>query len=83
LRDVECLQCSAKAIRELDCVVIRPEVDEERAWVVANHVIVDRRHLDPVVTKRRDERIELARKGDEISGDRRLAAPPQRLPLGV
>jgi len=41
--------------------IIRPEVDEERAGLVIEHVIMDRRDLDAIVAQGFDERIHLAR----------------------
>jgi hypothetical protein len=67
-RHVDGLERRAKAIRELHGVIVSPEVNEKRARLFADHVVMDGGHLDPIVAQRRDERIEFARY-------RRLAPP--------
>jgi hypothetical protein len=49
-------------LRPLRGLVIGPEVDEERAGLVVEHVIVDRRDFDPAVAQRLDERVDLDRR---------------------
>jgi hypothetical protein len=57
-RDVDSLERRTKAIRELHGVIVGPEVNEKRARLFADHVIVDGGHLDPIVPQRRDKRIQ-------------------------
>ena len=67
------VKSGAKSLSQFHGVVVGPEMNEERAGLVVEHVIVDGGHLDAVVAQGFDERIDLARQRHEIAGDRRLA----------
>jgi hypothetical protein len=58
---------------QLHSVVTGPKVDEERAGLVVEHVIVDGGDLDAVVPQGLDERIGFAGERHEIARDRCLA----------
>src|SRR5215510_8015789 len=67
------VQGGLQATRELDRIVVRPEVHVEQPRGVAQAVIVQRRRLDTVLPKRLGDAIHLTGDEDEIAGDRRLA----------
>src|SRR6476659_4383795 len=73
-RSMNRIESGPQPLRELHRVVVSPKVNEERARLLADHVIVDRGHLDPVVTERGNQRVYFVRQRNEVSGNRRLAA---------
>src|SRR5947209_6324217 len=65
---------SAQPPGELDGIVVRPEVHEEKPGLLVQHVAVNRRDLDAVRTQGLDDRVDLVGGEHEIAGDRSLAA---------
>ena len=61
-------------MRELDRVIVRPEVKEEKPRLFSQHMAVDGRHLDAVRTQRLDDGIYFVAGQDEVTGDRCLVA---------
>src|SRR5215207_6273665 len=47
---------------------------EEQAWLLVEHVAVQRGYLDPVASQRPDNGIDLVGRQNEVAGNRRLAA---------
>src|SRR5271166_2641682 len=56
------IEAGPEPLGQFHRVVVGPEVDEECAGLVVEHVIVDRRDLDAVVPQGFDQRIDLAGK---------------------
>src|SRR5688572_21603915 len=54
-------------------VIVGPEMHEEQARLVVEHVVVQRRHVDPVRVQRLDDWIDLVLGEYEVAGDRGLA----------
>ena len=75
LLDVDLVESSAQALGELLRVIIGPEVHEEKARLLIQHVAVQCGHLDAIVTQRFEDRIDLLSSQHKITGDRCLAAP--------
>src|ERR671933_905694 len=65
----------AKPLGELLRIVVRPEMHEEEARLLAEHVVVQGRDLDAVLAKRAEHRVHLVGREHEIARDGRLAAP--------
>jgi hypothetical protein len=59
--DVNGVEGGPESRSEFHGVIVRPEVDEEGAGFVIEHVIVDRRDLNAVVAQGFDEGVHLAR----------------------
>lgn len=64
----------AEALRERDRVAIRPEMHEEKARLLVEHVAVQRCDFDAVFTKRTNHGIDLGATKHKITGDRCLTA---------
>ena len=47
-RDRDLLKCCLQPLRQLLRIVIGPEVNEEEAWLLVQHMAVDGRHLDAI-----------------------------------
>jgi hypothetical protein len=58
--DMNGIQGGTKPMSELHGIIIGPEMDEERAGIVIEHVIVDRRDFDVVVPQCLDQGIYLS-----------------------
>src|SRR5262245_59859840 len=67
------IQGGLQAPRELDRIVVRPEVHVEQLRGVAEAMIVQRRRLDTVLPKRLGDAIHLTGDEHEIAGDRGFA----------
>ena len=59
---------------ELVGIVDAPEVHEEQPRLVGQHMVVDGRHLDAVLTQRAQHRVHLIGGQHEVAGRGRLAA---------
>ena len=70
MRGVDCPQCLMEAMRQFECVVVRPKMDKERTRLLIDHVIVNRRDLDSAIAQGLDQGLYLACDRDEITGDR-------------
>src|SRR5262249_35061936 len=68
------IQRLAQPLRQLQGVVVRPEVHEEQPGLLGQHVAVDRRDLDPVRPQGLDHRVDLLANEHEVARDRSLAA---------
>src|SRR5262252_10902602 len=64
----------AQSFGKLQGVVIGPEVKEDDARLLSQHVAVNRRHLDAVGTQRADHIWNFGSDKDKVARDRRLAA---------
>src|ERR1700677_2451171 len=71
--DMNSIQPGAKPLGQFHGVVVGPEMNEERARLVVEHVVVNRGDLDAIVLQRLDERIDLARERHEVASNGRLA----------
>jgi len=67
-----------ESARQLDGIVVCPEMHEEQARLVIQHVIVDCRHLDAVLPNGAKHRIDHRSDQYEVAGDRRLAVAGRR-----
>src|SRR6516225_2191932 len=65
---------SAQPPSELDGIVVRPEVHEEKTGLLVQHVAVNRRDLDAIRPQCLDHRVDLIGGEHEVAGDRSLAA---------
>src|SRR5271165_161376 len=74
LGDVDMRERRLQPLGELLGIVIGPEVHEIEAWLVVEHVVVDRRDFDPVLAERFQHRVHFAGDQYEVAGDRRFAA---------
>ena len=74
LLDLHVVERGAQPSCELLRIVVAPEMHEEQARLVVEHVVVDRGHLDAVRAQRLQHRIDLVGGEHEIARDRRLAA---------
>src|SRR5215216_3545852 len=63
----------AQSPRQLQRVVMRPEMHENQPRLFGQHVTVDRRDLDAMLTQCLDDRVHFLAGKDEITGNRRLA----------
>src|SRR5215471_3777433 len=75
LRDIDLCERRPQPFGKLARVVVGPEVHEIEMGLVIEHVVMDRRDLDPVVAQRFQYRIDFLRDQYEIAGDRCLATP--------
>src|SRR6266567_5886143 len=71
--DVYLRERHLQPVRKLVDVVVSPEVQEEQAWLVVQHVVVDCGDLDPAVAQRLLYRVDLFRDQYEIARNGRLA----------
>src|SRR5882672_10591519 len=74
LRDGGLVERGPDAARQFQGVVVGPEMDEEHARLLVEHVTMDRRHLDIGSAQDSDERIDLIAGNQKIAGDGGLAA---------
>src|SRR5882757_3720641 len=74
LGDGGLVERGAHASRQLQSIVIGPEVDEEHARLFVEHVAVDRGDLDVAGAQGPDEGVDLVAGDQEVAGYRRLAA---------
>src|SRR5882724_276391 len=65
---------SAHAACQFQGVVVGPKVDEEHAWLLVQHVTMDRRYLDIAGAQRPDQRIDLTAGDEKVAGDGGFAA---------
>src|SRR5256885_140203 len=63
---IDLVKCSSQPFRKFLRVVIRPEVHEEEARLLAEHMTVQRRYLDSILLQRLDHGIYLRRGQDKI-----------------
>ena len=59
LRDGSLVERSTDAVRQFHRIVVGPEMDEEHARLLVEHVAVDRGHLDIGGSQRANKRIDL------------------------
>ena len=68
-------QGGTKALCQPDSVIVSPEMHEEDVRLVVQHVVVHRRHFDPVFAQSPQHRIDFSRQEHEIAGNGGLSAP--------
>src|SRR6516162_7630312 len=74
LRARRLVERGAKAFRQLQRIVVGPEVQKKESWLLVQHVTVDCRHFDAICKKRLDYRVDLITRQHKIASDRRFAA---------
>src|SRR6266853_3710069 len=80
---LDLVQGRLQASSQLSCIIVCPEMHEEKPRLLAKHVTVQRRDLDPAVAQRLEHGVDLLCDEHEVPGDRRLAAPGYGSPVVV
>jgi hypothetical protein len=73
-REIDLVERGPQSCRQFCQFIVCPEVHEEQARLVIEHVIVQGRNLDAIVAQNTQHRIDFIGGQDEIPGDRGLAA---------
>src|SRR5215208_2823281 len=68
------IKSCAQALSELERIVVRPEMHENQPGLLSQHVTVDCRHLDAVLSESLDNRIHFVSYQYEVTGNGGLAA---------
>src|SRR5262245_5959617 len=64
----------AQALRQLQGIIVGPEMAEEQTWLLVQHVAVQGGYLDPVTSQGLDDGVDLVGRQNEVAGDRRFTA---------
>src|SRR5207253_5825358 len=67
LHRIGLVQGCAESFREFYCIIVGPEVHKEQPWLLRQHMAMNGRHHNAVITKRLNHRIDLFAEQDKIS----------------